>query len=1025
MIPIRLTIQGLYSYQERQTIDFGLLTGAGLFGIFGPVGSGKSTILEAITYALYGDTERLNSRDSRSYNMMNLKSDELFIEFIFRIGKTGEEYMAVARAKRNSRKFDDVKSIGRQAYKRENGAWTPLPDDALPGIIGLSYENFKRTIIIPQGRFQEFLQLGNKDRTQMMKELFNLERFEFSGKVASIESKNDAAIQIISGKMMQLGEVDPETLKSLAGKFARLKDEIALISADIEKNDLINRELTRLKGLFSRLTVQQKKLDALLIRKPYFSESEQKIKEYENCLIHFKGLLDQRNATGERILQLEKQLNTDKKQLTDFTVKATLLETELELVRPEFENREQWKKQAEELKKISRILTISRLISKLTERIENGEMILNQTTSKINELRDLSEKLQESVRELKTQLPDLAELSKVRDWYTVKNNLAKNGAEFSIEASFLQKDVDELKKLVSGFWMKSVFSDVPEGLMPDEIFKILKARIASRKTIIAESDETIGHLMVRSKLKDYAEGLQSGEPCPLCGSVIHPHPLEPEDVAEELKQVKNRKEHIGKEVVALEESTSQLTGLFAKLTLRQEQIARNQGKQEEISIKLSDHLMSFNWPEFPDEESVNAAFNRAGAIGKEISGMEKSISTVKQNLENENKNLHTFAEAIGKFRQEAATLRSESETLAGQLEALHPDDFSTKTDEEIRSLSMELIKKHKETVARFEKIRNELDEAEKIKTSAVSKIETRQVHLKNEADELENINIKIAEQLSLSGYQTAVWVENILSRPIDLVPEKKKLTEFFSDLQLTDSEYNRLKNEIGTAEYNEEFHNELMDALVTQSGILEIRKQESWKTENDIRTIQENLKKQDDLKKELEALELRADDIRVMKKLFAASGLINYISSVYLQNLCRVANDRFYKLTRQKLSLEITEDNNFEVRDFMNGGRVRNVKTLSGGQTFQAALSMALALADNIQKITGSDENFFFLDEGFGSLDRESLDIVFDTLKALRRENRIVGVISHVEEMQQEIGMHLRITNHEEHGSRITNSWSL
>jgi len=111
------------------------------------------------------------------------------------------------------------------------------------------------------------------------------------------------------------------------------------------------------------------------------------------------------------------------------------------------------------------------------------------------------------------------------------------------------------------------------------------------------------------------------------------------------------------------------------------------------------------------------------------------------------------------------------------------------------------------------------------------------------------------------------------------------------------------------------------------------------------------------------------------------------------------------------------------VRDYLNGGKVRSVKTLSGGQTFQAALSLALSLADSIQQFTDSSQNFFFLDEGFGSLDKESLDVVFETLKSLRKENRIVGVISHVEEMQQEIDTHLRIVNDEETGSRVYRSW--
>jgi len=162
-----------------------------------------------------------------------------------------------------------------------------------------------------------------------------------------------------------------------------------------------------------------------------------------------------------------------------------------------------------------------------------------------------------------------------------------------------------------------------------------------------------------------------------------------------------------------------------------------------------------------------------------------------------------------------------------------------------------------------------------------------------------------------------------------------------------------------------------------------------------------------------------------MKSLFKGSGFVNYASSVHLQNLCVAANERFQKMTRQQLSLELTADNTFQVRDFMNGGRVRSVKTLSGGQTFQAALALAFALADNRQQMNATDENFFFLDEGFGSLDKDSLDIVFDTLKTLRHENRIVGVISHVEEMQQEITTFLSVENTDEKGSIIRESWRM
>jgi len=129
------------------------------------------------------------------------------------------------------------------------------------------------------------------------------------------------------------------------------------------------------------------------------------------------------------------------------------------------------------------------------------------------------------------------------------------------------------------------------------------------------------------------------------------------------------------------------------------------------------------------------------------------------------------------------------------------------------------------------------------------------------------------------------------------------------------------------------------------------------------------------------------------------------------------------KLTRQQLGIELAPDNTFVVRDYMNEGKTRSVKTLSGGQTFQASLSLALSLADSIHAQSGTSENFFFLDEGFGSLDKDTLSVVFESLKALRKENRIVGFISHVEEMQQQIETYIRVVNREDKGSLIKRSW--
>ncbi len=1023
MIPLRLTLQGLYSYQEKQTIDFTPLTGAGLFGIFGQVGSGKSTILEAITYALYGETDRLNARDSRGYNMMNLKSDELFMEFIFKAGKDGAEYLAIAKAKRNSRKFDDVKTIDRTAYKKENTGWTPVPVESLPGIIGLSYENFKRTIIIPQGRFQEFLQLGNKDRTQMMKELFNLEKYELFYKVAALETKNSTASQLILGKLQQLGEVDLNKLVEFSGKLSLLKSEIEILSQEIEKNQQQNKEMIRLKDLFTTLSIRQKSLAELINHLDEFNQLEHKIRDYENCLIHFKGLFDQFRVSQGKINQLEKLIRSDGALLVAVSEKIKGLESDLEKLKPDYEKREELKQQAEELKKIGRIIETDTKLSKLAERIKNGEEIYNQSVKRSEHLKEAWNQLQESIAGLKSQLPDMAELSVIKDWFTINRNFFANREIILKEEKFIQNEIDVINNQVKVLRTRACFHDIPGSVSPGEVMPFLNSKIEVLKKKITEIDEAINHLSVQSKLQAYADGLQDGEPCPLCGSLLHPHPLDPGDVADGLQKTKNNRESINSEVLATEEAARELSGLLTKLQIKLDQAAGNKEKQMEISSQLNEHKKDFSWPRFQEEETVKKAFELDSWLKKEITKKETAAKEHQNSLDKEAKNRENYRDAVEKLKQETASFRSESVTLNSQIRILKTADFENKPEGEISSLADEFNRNYEGLVKKYENIVSVLSEAEKEKLSLTARTETNRNHLKNELSEKEQVEKKISEQMQKFDYKSVEEAEAILSHPMDIVTEKKKITDYLQNLRSAETEVDRLKTDIGESDFNEEEHLQLQNTIVIQTGNLENKKKERWKVENDIGRLQEDLKSQEILKKEKEALDLRGEDIRTLKKLFTASGFVNYISSIYLQNLCRASNERFYKLTRQKLSLEITDDNNFEVRDFMNGGKVRSVKTLSGGQTFQAALSMALALADNIQKITGSGENFFFLDEGFGSLDKESLEIVFDTLKSLRKENRIGVVISHVEEIQQGVGMHLKITNYEDRGSIVDYRW--
>jgi len=263
----------------------------------------------------------------------------------------------------------------------------------------------------------------------------------------------------------------------------------------------------------------------------------------------------------------------------------------------------------------------------------------------------------------------------------------------------------------------------------------------------------------------------------------------------------------------------------------------------------------------------------------------------------------------------------------------------------------------------------------------------------------------------------------LLAKNINPKSQLERVEKYQKEVFAKKEKWTELTKKTSKEKFNPDSFQQLQERITTQENQLNELVGQLAKTKSNIQDLTKRVKEKQALTKELEALELRAGNIKTLSQLFKGQGFVNFISSVYLQNIVNAANHRFQNLTKHELSLELEPDNSFSIRDRLNGGRKRNIKTLSGGQTFQAALCLALALADNIHELTKSEKNFFFLDEGFGSQDNDSIAAVFKTLKALRKENRTVGIISHVDMLQQEIDVHLMVELDPEKGSVIRESW--
>src|SRR5690606_20897264 len=257
-------------------------------------------ILEAIGLALYGETERLNKRDERNYNMMNLKSDRLYIDLQFH-NFEGDLFRFECEGRRNSKQFGTVNTYRRTAAQWVDNQWIPLDHANGEKVTGMSYNNFKRTVIIPQGHFQEFLELTPGARSQMLQDLFSLDRFDLSTATNRLATQNTEAMHWIEGRLTGYENVSVEVLEEIREELVQ--------SMAVQKLKEQDRESTVLKNLFDLSPERISQLNFLHNNEDEIRRKEALLKRYQEARETFSLRLKQSDEMSRALIQQEKALD--------------------------------------------------------------------------------------------------------------------------------------------------------------------------------------------------------------------------------------------------------------------------------------------------------------------------------------------------------------------------------------------------------------------------------------------------------------------------------------------------------------------------------------------------------------------------------------------------------------------------------------------------------------------------------------------------------------------------------------------
>ena len=1028
MIPLKLAIEGLYSYQQRQEIDFRQLTNSGLFGIFGRVGSGKTSLLEAISFVLYGESERLNSRENRQYNMMNLKSSQMLIDFEFLAGADQQPYRYTFNAKRHPKKHHEIKPGKRQVYRQENGDWIPQPIEKedikifTRSVLGLDYDNFKRTIIIPQNQFREFLELDPKDRTEMMRRLFDLTRFDLAIPVAMLEKVNDAALNAIRGQLTGLGEASPETIETA-------QIAIDAVTAEILEQDkhliLLRDRAQRLEHLqkrYDELAKARTELVSLTRQQPDVEQLRAVISHYEHCDRLFRAMLQQvaqladKQAKGQQVVIEVKALlgNAQRKLLAAQEAHQT--------AQTAFETRDALMKQIAELDAVQLILT-----NRLAIRQHNRSLhtLQEDNDKKADTIQQKTEKrvgCQSVVDQLSGQESNLARLNEIRNWFTAASPLKKEVETYARSLAKYDADLVSIKQrkneTLAGFradWAELSLKDLPDAIRAAIVE--LKQTQQIRKT----AHETN---RLKQTLQQYASALTDGEPCPLCGSAHHPAVHQNSAIGNEAAESERALQAVDVQIDAANTLLIKAEGLLGEI-----RTVHNQGKtlisdHADAVARQTAHHDLFVWPMFDrdNEQAVLKAISQEADNQKRLTTARTAIQQLTAELETAERDRAMLTAQAAELTGKIGSLQQTVNQQLVELTCLDETTIAGFTTATINDLKADLEHQANRAKANFEW-------AGEQKTNAETDLTTRQTNVLLATQQLSDwqtdhqiLETAIANALSDQNL-TRPELDTVLQTNLDVAAERKRVMDFDLALNTAQTKANDLVTELADQPFDPLDLADSQDALKTAQLAADTLNQQLGEKRKAHDELTRQWAQKQTVQQEFNALTLRERDLGEMSKLFRGQGFVKYVSTVYLNDLCQAANARFMKLTNNQLRLEFSDDN-FIIRDFLNGGKTRLAKTLSGGQMFQAALSLALALSDNIQHITQAKQNLFFLDEGFGTLDKDSLQTVFETLKSLRKENRVVGIISHVEELQQEIDTYIRAVDNGE-GSRIECSWLL
>lgn len=904
MKPQKLVISAFGPYAGRTEIDFDKLGSHGLFLITGDTGAGKTTIFDAITFALYGEASG-EVRESGMFRSKYAKPETpTFVEFHFLY--QGKVYTVIRNPE-----YDRPKGRGTGFTRQKGDAQLIYPDERQPvtksrevtravtELLGLDYQQFTQIAMIAQGDFQKLLLAGTAQRSEIFRQIFH------------------------TGLYQQLQNALKDEVKKRWKEYDEIRRSINqyLSSVICEEDSCLLPELERLK---------KEKFEGNVVRGLELLSAL--LKQEQTALNELDGQLKGLETEIQNMDQLLGKARQSRKVLEDWK----RCKEELSVLKPLLEEEEQCLKKAQ--KEAEAVDELNEKIRACEEKLKKYKMLEENQKIGEKQILEMKKLLEsgESCREKKQELEKLLEADR-----GLLQSLQKTGEERE-RLSFEKQTVQSRLRELEAFEKKMELQMMELEKIQQDYLSAVQIRDRQR-----EEYRYLEQCFLDAQAGMLARLLKEGEPCPVCGSVHHPFPAELPGHVPEKSELDKRKKHVTDAEARAEKLSAQASAGIAALRQTEQELFQKTAEYASGSHAQTAAAAKNIFLEKLKILETEIRENQKKQEQKEE--LEKRIPDTEEKIRKAETSIREMEIAFASLKTENDRLTEEQK----QLRLLLGSQSGEETEAEMKAQKAE---------------RKRLEEALRMAQKSYEETKTKENRL-------------CASEETLAGQLREIQEineEEISARKQAYIEKKQFLSEK------------------RTAQFSAIDNNRKIYCAVQgqQENMVAVEQEYIW-----VKSLSDTANGTLGGKRKIE--------------------LETYVQMAYLDRILRRANLRFLTMSSGQYELKRQEDGDnkkekagleLNVIDHYNGSE-RSVKTLSGGESFQASLSLALGLSDEIQSCAGGIQmDSMFVDEGFGSLDEEALNQAINALAGLSEGKRVVGIISHVQELKERIDRKILVT---------------